>query len=130
MRLSRRNRYGAVPPTNVTYALAINVCQRTEFDLDTIETFLRWAQDDGVQPTVYMYASAIWAAQRAGDCAKALEYFNEMQSLGCRPNSVAYDGVISALCDYGETDHVLSVYGRTRSAGFEVSPPTMKVRTR
>jgi pentatricopeptide repeat protein len=128
MRLSRRNRYGVVLPTNVTYALAINVCQKAKIlDLELVECFLRWAQDDDIQPSVFMYASAIWAAQRDGSCSKALAYFDEMESLGCQPNSVAFDGTISALCGNGEIERAITMYERTRELGNEVSPSTMKV---
>jgi pentatricopeptide repeat protein len=128
MRLSRRDRYGAVPPNNVTYAHAINVCQKAEEpDLEGAECFLRWAIDDGIQPTVFMYAPAIWAAQRSGDRAKALEYFIEMESMGCRANSVAYNGVISALCDNCDVEHALLVYEEMKDQGFKLPGPTFKV---
>ena len=128
MRLSRRNRYGAVPPTSVTYAHAINVCQKAEsLDLQDVECFLRWAQDDEIQPTVFMYASAIWAAQRIGDSSKSLEFFHEMESLGCQPNSVAFDGVISTLCGNGDLEQAIEMYEKARDSGHRVSFATMKV---
>lgn len=128
MRLSRRHRYGAVPPTSITYAHAINVCQQAQkVDLQLVECFLGWAQDDGIQPSVYMYASAIWAAQRAGSCSKALAFFNEMESLGCQPNSVAFDGVISALCENGDVEGAIAIYERAKAARHRVSLATIKV---
>ena len=129
MRLSRRNRYGAVPPTNVTYAHAISVCQKAENpDLEAAELFLRWAKDDGIQPTVFMYASAIWAAQRRGNCFKALELFSEMQSAECRANSVAFNGVISALCDRGNVKQAVAMYEQMKDQGYQLSGSTFKVR--
>jgi pentatricopeptide repeat protein len=128
MRLSRRNRYGAVPPTNVTYAHAISVCQKAENpDLDTAELFLRWAKDDGIQPTVFMYASAIWTAQRLCNCSKALELFSELQSAECRANSVAFNGVISALCDHGNVKRALTMYEQMKDQGYQLSGSTFKV---
>jgi pentatricopeptide repeat protein len=52
---------------------------------------------DAIQPTVFMYSSAIWTAERSDSYQEALEFFNEMKSLECTPNSVSYDGVISVL---------------------------------
>lgn len=127
MRFSRRYRYGVVPPTSVTYAYAINICQRADdLDLQDVECFLGWAEDDGIKPTVFMYASAIWSAQRIGDCSKALEFFHEMESLGCEPNSVAFDGVISALCGNDDLEQALEMYEKTRTLGHSVSLATMK----
>lgn len=128
MRFSRRNRYGIVTPTNVTYAHAINVCQKADtVDLKLVDRLLGWAEDDNIAPTVFMYASAIWAAQKSSNCAKALEYFNAMESTGCMPNAVAYDGMISALSEKGDFEEAVKLYERTRGLGNEVSPSTMMV---
>lgn len=128
MRISRRSRYGAVPPNSVTYAHAINVCQKAkEADLKSAEIMLAWSADDGIQPTVYMFAPAIWAAQKSGNRAKALEFFVEMENIGCQANEVAYNGVLSALCDNRDVDHAILIYEEMKArrlclnvAGFKV----------
>lgn len=128
MRFSRRNRFGANPPTNVTYTLAINVCQKAEvIDLKLVDLLLAWAEDDGIAPTVFMYSSAIWAAQKVGDCGKAIAYFSTMERVGCEPNAVVFDGLISALGEKGDVEEAIKLYERTRGLKNEVSPSTMKV---
>ncbi|CAJ1940268.1 unnamed protein product [Cylindrotheca closterium] len=126
IRFSRRNRFGAVTPTNVTYAHAINVCQKADtVDLKLVDLLLGWAKDDSITPSVFMYASAIWAAHKSGNCEKALGYFNAMESAGCIPNAVAFDGLISALGEKGDFEEAVKLYERTRGLGNEVSPATM-----
>jgi leucine-rich PPR motif-containing protein len=129
MRLSRRKREGAVLPSSVTYAHAINVCQQAETpDVESARTLLDWALDDGVQPTVYMFAPAIWAAQKSGDRTAALDLFLQMVDLGCPPNDVAYNGVISALCDNGDVEHAILIYEEMKSRGMSISAAVFKVR--
>lgn len=128
MRLSRRNRYGVIPPTNATYAHAISACQKARYpDLKGVELLLRWAEDDGIKPNVFMYSGAIWTAQRSGNCAKALEFFSEMQSAECRVNSVAFNGVISALCDHGDIQKAVAMYDHMKDQGFHLFASTCRV---
>jgi pentatricopeptide repeat domain-containing protein 1 len=130
MRLSRRHRHGAVPPTSVTYAHALHVCQKPEMpDLECTERLLSWARDDAIQPTVFMYASAIWAAQRAGNCFKAMEYFQEMESAGCRANAVTYNGAVSALCGHGEVTRAVAMYEDMKDQGYQLSGASFRVST-
>ena len=128
MRLSRRNRYGAVPPTNITYAHAINICQKAkEPDLEGAEQFLAWASDDGVEATVFMYASAIWTAQRAGSYQKALELFNRMETHQLQTNAVVYNGLFSAVCDHGNIEQALDLFEQMKARDFELSPGSARV---
>lgn len=128
MRLSRRKRYGVVTPSSVTYAHAINACQQAEQpDLKCVSTLLSWALDDGVEPTVYMFAPAIWAAQRSGDRAAALDFFLQMVDLGCTPNAVAYNGVISALCDNGDVEHAMIIFEEMKDRGMNLNAAVFKV---
>ena len=128
MRLSRRYRHGAVPPSNVTYAHAINACQKADIpDMKTALLFLDWARDDAIPPSIFMYSSAIWTAQRCGDYGKAIRLFQEMKSAGCIPNSVAYDGVISALCKQGNLDEIFAMYNEMKSRGIHATVVTMSV---
>jgi len=73
-----------------------------------------------------MYGSAIWAAQRSGECLKAFDLFSEMKSVQCSPNAVAYNGVISALCDHGNADRALAMYEEMKHHGFMLSAGTSK----
>jgi pentatricopeptide repeat protein len=128
MRLSRRSRVGVITPSSSTYAHAINACQQAVSpSSECAATLLKWALDDGIKPTVYMYAPAIWAAQKSGDRATALNFFVQMTELGCSPNSVAYNGVISALCDNGDVDHAILIYEEMRERGMCTNGPVFKV---
>jgi leucine-rich PPR motif-containing protein len=88
---------------------------------------LDWALDDGVEPTVYMFAPAIWAAQKSGDRTAALDLFLQMSDLGCSPNVVAYNGVISALCDNGDVEHSILIYEEMKGRGMSLSAAVFKV---
>ena len=127
MRLSRRNRHGAIPPNSVTYAHAISVCQRAAMpDLRTVNQLMEWANDDEVKPTVFMYASAIWTAQRCGDLSRCLELYNELEGHGCKPNGVVLNGLLSALCDNGSHTRAMGVFHLLKNRGFQVSSVALK----
>ncbi|VEU41164.1 unnamed protein product [Pseudo-nitzschia multistriata] len=127
MRLSRRNRNGAIPPTSVTYAHAISTCQRAKTpDLSTVNQLMKWASEDGVKHTVFMYASAIWTAQRCGDLSRCLELYEEMERTGCRANSVVMNGILTALCDRGANASALNAFHLMKDRGFQVSPIALK----
>ncbi len=131
MRLSRRKRYGVVTPSSVTYAHAINTCQQAEeADVMRATTLLSWALDDGIKPTVYMFVPAIWAAQRSGDRTAALDFFLQMVDFGCTPNAVAYNGVISALCDNCDVEHAILIYEEMKDRGMNLNASVFKVRHR
>lgn len=127
MRLSRRNRYGAIPPSNVTYAHAIHVCQQADNpDLDSATELLAWAKDDRVTPTVYMYASAIWTSQRCGNLSCCLQLYQEMLDGDCSPNAVVLNGVLSALCDGGEIDQALQIFDQIEDSRLHVMASPLK----
>jgi pentatricopeptide repeat protein len=127
MRLSRRNRHGAIPPNSVTYAHAISVCQRATMpDLRIVNQLMDWSNDDQVKPTVFMYASAIWTAQRCGDLSRCLELYNELERNGCKPNGVVLNGLISALCDNGSHMRAMGVFHLLKNRGFQVSSVALK----
>lgn len=131
MTLSRRNREGAIPPTSVTYAHAINACQRAAVpDVECASTLISWALDDQVQPTVYMFAPAIWAAQKCGDREAALDFFLQMEDLGCPPTAIVYNGVMSTLCDSGDVEHAILIYGEMKGRGMHTNAAVFKVRIR
>lgn len=127
MRLSRRNRHGAIPPNSVTYAHAISVCQRATMpDLRTVNQLMEWANDDQVKPTVFMYASAIWTAQRCGDLSRCLELYNELERNGCKPNGVVLNGLLSALCNNGSHTRAMGVFHLLKNRGFQISSVALK----
>jgi len=127
MRFSRRNRRGAIPPNSVTYAHAISVCQRAAMpDITTVNQLMNWANDDQVKPTVFMYASAIWTAQRCGDLPRCLELYEELERSGCKPNGVVLNGLLSALCDHGAHSEAMEVFHYLKNLGFQISSAAMK----
>jgi len=98
MRYSRRHRYGAVPPSAVSYTTAIAVCRKTG-DVDTCRDLIEQNKNDGLvaKPDVYMYSAAIWTAATAGDYQYAKDLFDEMQQYeDCEANVVSYNGLIAA----------------------------------
>lgn len=131
MRLSRRNRYGAVPPSNITYTYAIASCRKAPVpDLDTARFFLRNALDDGVIPDVFMYSAAIWTAEKKGDSDAALQFLEDIKASNCTPNIVSYNGVISALAVTGKYEQAVAAFVemkernvRPTSMTYMVSPP-------
>lgn len=128
MRLSRRYRYGAVPPNNVTYVHAVNVCQRATYpDLSLVDTLFGWAEADGIKPSVFMYSSAIWTAQRRDDWKKALLYFQKMDKDGCIANTVVYNGVLSAMCTSNDISRMMGLYREMKIKGHRLSRATIKV---
>ena len=128
MRLSRRHRYGAIPPTNVTYTHAINVCQRAQSpDLASAELLMSWAEADAIAPTVIMYSSVIWTAQRCGRWKKALQYFWEMNMSDCDINDVTYNGLLSAMCASDDASTIMELYRDMKVRGHLVSGATVKV---
>jgi pentatricopeptide repeat domain-containing protein 1 len=127
MRLSRRNRHGAIPPNCRSYAHAISVCQRALIpDMSTVNQLLNWANDDQIKPSIFMYASAIWTAQRCGDLPRCLELYDELQRTGCRPNDVVLNGVLSALCDNGAHERAMEVFHLLKDQKHQVSSVALK----
>ena len=127
MRLSRRNRHGAIPPNSISYAHAISVCQRAATpDLTTVNQLMNWAKDDQVKPTVFMYASAIWTAQRCGDLSRCLEFYGDLKRTGCRPNGVVLNGVLSALCDNGAHSEAMEAFHFLKDLRFQLSSVALK----
>ena len=127
MRLSRRNRYGCIPPNSVSYAHAISACQRAITpDLMAVNELLDWAEHDQIIPTVYMYASAIWTAQRCGDLSRCLELYRELEAVGCKPNGVVFNGLICALCDNGSKKKAIEFFHLLKDNGFQISSIALK----
>lgn len=107
MRMSRRHRYGAVPPTSITYTHAITACRQSA-DVESARFLLDSARNDGIEPNVYMYSAAIWSCGNDGD--SALELLDEMRSNDCAPNIVSYNGVLSALALQASAEEALSLF--------------------
>jgi pentatricopeptide repeat protein len=129
MRLSRRNRYGAVPPSNVTYTHAIASCRKApQADLDTARFFLRSALDDGVEPNVFMYSATIWTAEKKGDSNAALQLLEQMKSSNCTPNVVSYNGVISSFAKAGNFKEAVALFLEMKKCNIRSTPITYVVR--
>lgn len=127
MRDSRRYRYGAVPPTSITYTHAITACRKTEIpDVAAALFLLDRARNDGVEPNVFMYSAAIWTAERAGDCEVALRLLEEMQSNQIFPNVVSYNGVISALAVNGRVEDALALWEEMKEKGIKPNKTTFQ----
>ncbi|KAL8823076.1 MAG: hypothetical protein Q9191_006203 [Dirinaria sp. TL-2023a] len=89
---------GASPTAN-TYGLYITTMKGSTNDeaSDALKIF-KQAQNEGVEPTSFLYNALIGKlakARRINDC---LYHFSEMRSLGIRPTSVTYGTIVNALC--------------------------------
>lgn len=127
MRMSRRYRYGAVPPTSFTYTHAISACRKNS-DIESALEFLESARDDGIEPNVYMYSAAIWCCGSDGD--KAMELLEEMRNTGCTPNVVSYNGVLSSLALEGRAEEALSLFEELKDNNLKPIRLTFQVRLR
>ena len=131
MRLTRRNRIGVIYPNSISYTNAIARCRKasTSSDLDV----RRYAFDiafslfelakesilDTAAPrvdlNVYLYSSLIWVAESVGNYKAAVQILRSME---CSPNTVCYDGVISALSKRGLHREALYFYFEMQKLGF------------
>jgi len=120
MRMSRRNRHGATPPSRITYTHAISACRKAkEPDLETALYFLEAAKSDGIEPNVFMYSAAIWTAERCGDSDIALAILDKMKEVKCEPNAVTYLGVISTLAVAGRAIEAIQMFEEMKSSGID-----------
>ncbi|KAL3800075.1 hypothetical protein ACHAW5_004442 [Stephanodiscus triporus] len=80
-------------------------------------------EDDGggVDINVFVYSASIWMAEAVGDYRIAVRLLREM---GCPPNGVCYDGVISALSKHGLHREALYLYYEMRSMGLAATRKT------
>lgn len=107
---------GVVKPTSITYARAIAVCRKAQVpDVESARFFLESAREDGVDATVFMYSAAIWTAESAGDWEAALAMLHEMESNDITPNTISYNGVISAMARQGRGHEAMSLYQQMRA---------------
>jgi hypothetical protein len=58
IRLTRRNRWGVVRASAITYTKAIAVCRKS-LDVVSARSFLSMARNDGIQPDSFMYSSGV-----------------------------------------------------------------------
>lgn len=131
MRSSRRERYSKVKPTSVTYTNAITVCRKSNPpDLPRARKFLEIAIREGIKPNVFMYSAAIWCAECSGDADAAVTFLNEMKSSvparRCDPNSVTYDGCMSALASEGRYNEVINMFQEMKDRKIEPLPSAYK----
>ena len=135
MRLTRRNRgVGVLLPNSVTYVNAISRCRKATLDgndpdvaFEIAMTLLDMAREDdndagkGIDLNVYVYSASIWIAEAVGDYRTAARLLREM---GCEPNGVCYDGVISALSKHGLHREALYLYYEMTSKGLAATRKT------
>ena len=131
MHLSRRHRVGVVRPNEIIYARLITVCSKAEVpDIETARFFLASAHKDGIKPTVFMFTSAIWVAERIANFSFAKELLTEMKAEGIAANSISYAGVISAAAKADQLEEAFALYHESRSAGCSATATTYNVSTR
>lgn len=58
IRLTRRHRWGVVRASAITYTKAIAVCRKS-LDVDSAQSFLSLARNDGIPPDSFMYSSGM-----------------------------------------------------------------------
>jgi pentatricopeptide repeat protein len=114
IKLTRRNRKGVIYPNSITYTNAIARCRKAstssdpeirQYAFDIAFNLFQLAQNSaadntgpGIDLNVYLYSSLIWVAESVGNYKAAVHLLRTMK---CSPNSICYDGVISALSKRG-----------------------------
>jgi pentatricopeptide repeat protein len=120
MRMSRRHRHGAIPPSHITFTHAISACRKCQQpDLETALYFLEIAQRDGINPNVFMYSAAIWTAESCGDSDVALAILDKMKEVRCVPNAVTYLGVISTLAMEGRAEEAIQLFEEMKANNID-----------
>lgn len=109
MRLSRRHRIGAIPPSLVSYTQAVTVCRRAS-DLQAAFDFLTLAKVDGLKPDVVLYTATIWAAAAAADLSVAWRLIHEMRERGVTPNTISFNGLIATGVKSGSAKCAVESY--------------------
>ena len=135
MRLTRRNRFGVVMPNSVTYTNAVARCRKAsnssdleirQYAYDIAFTLFELAQErsstgEEVDINVFVYGSLIWMAESVGNHRVAVQL---LRSMKCAPNSVCYDGVISALSRRGLARDALYFYYEMQKLGLHATRGT------
>jgi pentatricopeptide repeat protein len=129
MRLTRRHRYGCIPPSLVSYTHAITACRRAA-DLASAQLFLRWARGDGLEPDVVMYTAAVWASARAGNVTAATAMLAEMQEHNCTPNEISYNGALEACASCENAAEAMRIYLEMVGRGLRPSGQTFQLLAR
>jgi pentatricopeptide repeat domain-containing protein 1 len=129
MRLTRRHRYGRIPPSLVSYTHAITACRRAA-DLASAQLFLRWARGDGLEPDVVMYTAAVWASARAGNVTAATAMLAEMQERNCTPNEISYNGALEACATCENAAEAMRIYLDMVGRGLRPSGQTFQLLAR
>jgi pentatricopeptide repeat protein len=129
MRLTRRHRYGCIPPSLVSYTHAITACRRAA-DLASAQLFLRWARVDGLAPDVVMYTAAVWASARAGNVTAATAMLAEMQVHNCTPNEISYNGALESCATCENAAEAMRIYLEMVGRGLLPSGQTFRLLSR
>ena len=132
MRLTRRNRDGIVIPNSISYTNAISRCRKAsissdpetrQYAFDIAFTLFELAKESSLDKTnpeknlnVYLYSSLIWVAESVGNYKAAVQLLRDME---CTPNSICYEGVISALSVRGLHREALYFYYEMQKLGIQ-----------
>jgi len=127
IRMTRRNRNNPLKPTCQTYTNAISICSRCNPpDLSMALELLKDAETkDGLIPNVFMYSATIWTAERSGNATIALNVLNLMKPK-CKPNTICYDGVMSALGKQGMIEEAMKVFYEMKNDNIPLSRNTFQ----
>ncbi|KAL8723536.1 MAG: hypothetical protein Q9225_000171 [Loekoesia sp. 1 TL-2023] len=105
-------------PTANTFGLYITTLKESAKTLDeaneAVNIFCR-AQQEGVEPSSFLYNALIGKlgkARRIDDCNF---YFSEMQNRGIRPTSVTYGTMINAMCRVSYERHAEELFDEMES---------------
>jgi len=80
---------------------------------------LKEIKDNGIQPDVYSYSSAISACGSAGRYEEAIDLIKMMRENGVQPNAIAYTGAISACARCGEWAPAMQLFIDMKADGIQ-----------
>ena len=101
---------GSAPTAN-TYGMYITTLKGSTNDeaSEAVKIF-KQAENEGVQPTSFLYNALIGKlakARRINDC---VYYFSEMRRFGIHPTSVTYGTIVNALCRVSDWRHAEELF--------------------
>ena len=116
---------GATPSAN-TFGLYITTMKESTKTFDEATEAVKifhQAQNEGVEPSSFLYNALIGKlgkARRIDDC---LFYFAEMRKLGIRPTSVTYGTIVNALCRVSDDSFAEDLFDEMESmANYKPRP--------
>lgn len=84
----------------------------------------------GLQPNSYTYGALISVCCSAGECDRALQYFEQMKACAvrrpeCTPDALVYKNLVPECVKHGKFDLVLTLYKEIVAAGIKVDKNTL-----